>query len=127
MDINITLSPDESDILFKMKKEAGADDLTAQEYAQHLMVDTIKGYRPAQTARNEYIKGQLEDITLDVGGDLENIHALLRLYEDHAATYKAKGLPSDLTGDFVSLVVRFLSSIETNMKELEKVTELLTA
>lgn len=76
---------------------------------------------------NKTIKSTLDDIALDVGGDLENIHTLLRLYESHADAYKQLNLPSDLTGDFVCLVVRFLADIESNVKKLEDLAERMTA
>lgn len=77
--------------------------------------------------KTKYIRSQLEDVALEIYGDLELIHATLSLYESHAAAYRERGLPSDLTGEFVSLTVRLLSDIESNVKELEKASELLTA
>lgn len=77
--------------------------------------------------KTKYIRSQLEDVALEIYGDLELIHAVLSLYESHATAFRERGLPSDLTGEFVSLTVRLLSDIESNTKELEKITELLTA
>lgn len=73
------------------------------------------------------IKSALEEIALDVGGDLECVHTLLQLFESHCEAYRELNLPSDLTSDFVSLVVRFLVDIETNIKQLEDLAERMTA
>ena len=76
---------------------------------------------------NKTIKSTLDDIALDVGGTLELIRAVLSLYESHAAAYRERGLPSDLTGEFVSLTVRLLSDIEGNVKQLEDLAERMSA
>lgn len=74
---------------------------------------------------NKAINSQLDDIVLDVGADCELIHTTLRLFEDHAEAYKRINLPSNLTSDFVSLVVRFLADIEENVKKLEGIMDAL--
>lgn len=46
MDIRITLTPSQADLLFALKSAAGADNLSAEEYAQVLMDNALEGRTP---------------------------------------------------------------------------------
>lgn len=46
MEISITLTPAQADLLFALKAAAGADNLTAAEYAQVLMDNALEGRTP---------------------------------------------------------------------------------
>ena len=123
MDLSITLTPEESELLFQRKKEAGEDDLTAQEYAQQMMVETLRGYHPLPKKR---VLDTLDDAVMSIGGDLELLHALLRMHEGYADGLRRLKLPDDTVSEFVSLVVRLLSDVKDSVDELEKLRDLLT-
>ena len=115
MDLTITLTNEEADRLFEMKKESGLDDLTAQEYAQEIFLGIIKG----STRRKDKLTQAVDDAVIDIGAEIELANALVAMHREYVDNRKKMKAPDNLDSEFDSMIYRFLQNIENHMDRLE--------
>lgn len=115
MDLTITLTNEEADRLFEMKKESGLDDLTAQEYAQEIFLGIIKG----STRRKDKLITAIDDAVIDIGAEIELATATITMHREFLDNRRKMKATDNLDSEYDSILYRFLDNIQKHMDKLE--------